>query len=163
VVVELAAAELPDGVQREHPSASAERFDDGGLHESGDGGGVQQHDWWRSRTTSGDHVGLAEAGSDGDRLQHLRAVLPCGVRVIAVTHPLFGQVLEASGFKRLSGVLYLVVGLPDGTPGTIPAAATNVFGEATVAAGSTVMSVEGLRRLRMVVEAMVSSQRRLGR
>ena len=35
-------------------------------------------------------VRLAGSGSDGERLQHLRAVLPCTVRVTAAMHPLFG-------------------------------------------------------------------------
>jgi hypothetical protein len=90
-------------------------------------------------------------------------VLPCEVRVIAVTHPLFGRLLEAVSFKRLSGVLYLVAMLPDGTPGTIPAAATSVFGDTAAAGGcGTVLSVEGVRRLRALVEVR-SSQRRSGR
>jgi hypothetical protein len=88
-------------------------------------------------------------------------VLPCQVRVIAATHPLFGRLLEAASFKHVSGRLYLVVGLPDGTPGTIAAEATSVFGDTHVAeAGSSVLSVEGIRRLRMLVEAMPSGQRR---
>jgi hypothetical protein len=108
-------------------------------------------------------VGLADADSDGDRLQHLRAVLPCEVRVIAATHPLFGRLLMATAFKRLSGVLYLVAMLPDGTPGTVPAATTSVFGDTTAVVGcGTVLSVEGVRRLRSLVEAR-SSQRRSGR
>jgi hypothetical protein len=44
-------------------------------------------------------------------------VLPAEVRVTAATHPLFGRLLWASGFKRLGGVLHLVVTLPDGSPG----------------------------------------------
>jgi hypothetical protein len=85
------------------------------------------------------------------------------VRVIAATHPLFGRLLEAVSFKRLSGVLYLVAMLPDGTPGTVPAAATSVFGEDRVdEAFGTVLSVEGVRQLRALVEAW-SSQRRSGR
>ena len=43
------------------------------------------------------HV-TAGAGSDGDRLQQLPAVLPCDVRVVAQTHPLFGRVLAARSF-----------------------------------------------------------------
>jgi hypothetical protein len=90
-------------------------------------------------------------------------VLPCEVRVIAATHPLFGRLLMATAFKRLSGVLYLVAMLPDGTPGTVPAATTSVFGDTTAAGGcGTVLSVEGVRRLRSLVEAR-SSQRRSGR
>jgi hypothetical protein len=79
------------------------------------------------------------------------------VRVIAAAHPLFGRLLEASAFKRVSGRLFLVVGLPDGTPGTIAAQATSVFGAThVVEAGSSVLSVEGIRRLRVLVEAMAS-------
>jgi hypothetical protein len=89
-------------------------------------------------------------------------VLPCEVRVVAATHPLFGRLLEAISFKRLSGVLYLVVTLPDGTPGTIAAAATNVSGEALVEESGPVLTVEGIRRLRTLVEAR-SSQRRPSR
>jgi hypothetical protein len=99
-------------------------------------------------------VCLAGARSDGDRLQHLRAVLPCEVRVTAATHPLFGRLLDAASFKRLSGVLHLVVVLPDGSPGTIPAAATSVFGDGAVsAAPTTVLSAEGVRRLRILTDA----------
>jgi hypothetical protein len=74
-----------------------------------------------------DGVRLAGARSDGARLQHLRSVLPYRVRVTASTHPLFGQLLEASAFRRWRGVLLLVVGLLDGSPGTIRADATDVF------------------------------------
>jgi hypothetical protein len=81
-------------------------------------------------------------------------VLPCEVRVTAETHPLFWRLLAASSFKRLSGVLYLVVVLPDGTPGTISAAATSVFGDVPAPqALGTVLSVEGVRRLRRLLVA----------
>jgi hypothetical protein len=106
-------------------------------------------------------VGLADPDSGSDRLQHLRAVLPCEVRVIGSTHPLFGQLLEAVAFKRVSGVLHLVVGLPDGTPGTILAASTSVFGEGvSCEVAGTVLTVEGVRRLRTLTEAVRGSQRR---
>ena len=61
-------------------------------------------------------------------LQHLRAVLPCEVRVISRTHPLSGRLVAARSFKRLNGVLLLVIELPDGSPGTIPADATDLLG-----------------------------------
>jgi hypothetical protein len=67
-------------------------------------------------------VGLAGAGRNGDRLQHLRLVLPAEVRVTAEVHPLFGRLLFgrllwASGFRRLGGVLHLVVTLLTAAPG----------------------------------------------
>lgn len=82
--------------------------------------------------------------------------MPGEVRVTSSVHPLFGRLLTASGFRRVDGVVFLVVGLPDGSPGTIPAAATNVFGEQRVdvdEADGTVLSVEGLRALRALVRA----------
>jgi hypothetical protein len=96
-------------------------------------------------------MGLAGAGSDGDRLQQIRAVLPCEVRVVAETHPLFGRLLRALSFKRLSGVVHLVVELPDGSPGTIRADATDVLGERPVRGPLMVLDGEGLRALHALV------------
>jgi hypothetical protein len=45
-----------------------------------------------------------------------------------VTHPLAGRLVTARSFKRLNGELLLVIELPDGSPGTIPAGATDVLG-----------------------------------
>ena len=90
-------------------------------------------------------------GRDGDRLQHLRRVLPCEVRVTSLVHPLAGRLLPASAFKRWRGVLLLVVVLPDGSPGTIPADATDVLGGGRGEVVESVLSVEGVRRLRGLV------------
>jgi hypothetical protein len=78
---------------------------------------------------------------------------------------LFGRLLEASSFRRRNGVLLLVVRLSDGSPGTVSADATDVFGEASPEpAGGTVLSAEGVRRLRLLVDAsMPKSRRRRGR
>jgi len=62
-------------------------------------------------------------------------------------HPLFGRLLPASGFQHRGGVLLLVVTLPDGSPGTVPAAATDVLGSAPAEPGTTTLTVEGIRRL----------------
>jgi hypothetical protein len=99
-------------------------------------------------------VGLADAGSDGDRLQHLRSVLPCSVRVTAAVHPLFGELLAASGFRRSAGVVYLVVELPDGSPGTIRADATDVLVAAEQESVTAVLDAVGVRALRALVAAM---------
>jgi len=99
-----------------------------------------------------EQVGLAGAGSEGDRLQQLRAVLPCEVRVVAETHPLFGRLLAAKSFKRWNGVLLLVIDLPDGSPGTIRCDATDVLGVVEPGLRS-VLDAGGLRALhRLVVQ-----------
>jgi hypothetical protein len=90
-------------------------------------------------------------GRDSDRLQHLRAVLPCDVRVTGEAHPLFGRLVGAASFKRLNGVLHLVVELPDGSPGTIRADATDVLGIEGARGPAVVLDAEGLRGLRALV------------
>jgi hypothetical protein len=107
-------------------------------------------------------VGLADTGSDGERLQHLRSVLPCSVRVTASTHPLFGELLEASGFKRWNGVLLLVVALPDGSPGTIRADATDVFATDPIEPTCFVLDGQGVQTLRVLVAGMPRRQRSRG-
>ena len=104
-------------------------------------------------------VGLAGAGSDGERLQHLRAVLPCKVRVTAAMHPLFGELLACSGFKRWNGVLLLVVELSDGSPGTVRADATDIFASAPMTPTGLVLDGEGIHALHGLVVAL---QRRPG-
>jgi hypothetical protein len=51
-------------------------------------------------------------------------------------------------------MLHLVVQLPDGSPGTIPAAATNIWGDAAPVASAVVLDVDGLRTLRQRVEEL---------
>jgi hypothetical protein len=101
-------------------------------------------------------------GSDGERLQHLRSVLPCGVRVTASTHPLFGELLEASGFKWWDGVLLLVVALLDGSAGTIRADATDVFAGDRVEPTCFVLDGVGLQGLRVLVAGLQRRPRALG-
>jgi hypothetical protein len=60
----------------------------------------------------------------------------------------------ALSFQRRNGVLMLVVTLPDGSRGTIAAAATGVFGESVVRAAPTVLSADGLRHLHGLVMAL---------
>jgi hypothetical protein len=94
------------------------------------------------------HDNLAVAGKDGDRLQQLRAVLPCQVRVTSSTHPLSGRLVAARTFKRLHGEPLLVIELPDGSPGTIAAAATDVLGSVDGVGPAVVLDAAGWRRLR---------------
>lgn len=103
-------------------------------------------------------MGFAGARSEGDKLQQLRAVLPCDVRVIAETHPLFGRVLAARSFKRWNGVLLLVVELPDGSPGTIRVDATDVFGSGEPQGVVSVLDAAGLRELHSLVQRLCASR-----
>ncbi len=81
------------------------------------------------------------------------------MRVSSTLHPLFGRLLSAKGFKRRSGVLFLIVILPDGSPGTIPAEVTNIFGETVPELTATVLSVEGIQRLQTLVRGLKNQQR----
>jgi hypothetical protein len=101
-------------------------------------------------------MSFADPDSEGDRLQQLRAVLPCDVRVVAETHPLFGRLLAARSFKRWNGALLLVVELPDGSPGTIRADATDVLGVGGVVGGAVeVFDAAGLRELHRLTQRLL--------
>jgi hypothetical protein len=69
------------------------------------------------------------------------------VRVTSATHPLSGRLVVARSFKRLNGALLLVIELPDGSPGTIPAAATDVLGPVRPEGPAVVLDAAGWRRL----------------
>jgi len=109
----------------------------------------------------GGEEGLADVRRDSDRLQYLRRLLPCEVRVTSAVHPLFGRLVPATGFKRREGVLLLVVILLDGSPGTIPVDATNALGEPPVEVGTSVLSVEGVRRLQALISSLDSGRSRV--
>ena len=85
-------------------------------------------------------------------------MLPCGVRVIAETHPLFGRLLSARSFMRWNGALLLVVDLPDGSPGTIRADATDVFGGDEPQGVASVLDAAGLRELYSLVHRLCASR-----
>lgn len=76
---------------------------------------------------------------------------------------MFGRVLSATGFKRWEGTLLLVVTLPDGSPGTIPAEVTDVLGVRAASSPVSVLSVEGVRRLRVLVDVVAPAGRSRGR
>ena len=77
----------------------------------------------------------------------------------AWSHPLFGDVLDASGFKRWNGELLLVVRLPDGSPGTVRAEATDVFATPPAQPSLFVLDGDGLLRLHRLVEVLQRQSR----
>jgi hypothetical protein len=72
---------------------------------------------------------------------------------------LFGRLLAAKGFKRLNGLLLLTVRLPDGSPGTIRADATDVLGAVTRSAPAVVLDAAGLRELQRLVTGLRGTRR----
>jgi hypothetical protein len=76
------------------------------------------------------------------------------VRVTATAHPLFGELLEASGFRRWNGVLLLVVTLVDASPGTIRADATDIFAADPVVPTGLVLDGGGLQALHALAVAL---------
>jgi hypothetical protein len=83
--------------------------------------------------------------------------------VTASTHPLFGELVAVSGFKRWNGVLLLVVDLLDGSPGTIRADATDVFATEPVEPSVMVLDGEGLQALRALVAVLARPRSRAAR
>ncbi|MFZ0185849.1 MAG: hypothetical protein WAL72_02755, partial [Streptosporangiaceae bacterium] len=74
----------------------------------------------------GAQAGLVALDQEGDRLRRFRALLPCEVVVVAVTHPLYGCRLRAYAFRHVDGVPHLKVELPDGLPGLVAVEAVDV-------------------------------------
>ena len=78
------------------------------------------------------------------------------MRVTSAAHPLSGRLVAARSFKRLNGVLLLVVELPDGSPGTIPAAATDALGPVEADGPVVVLDAAGWRRLRALAMTLAN-------
>jgi len=71
---------------------------------------------------------------------------------------LFGRLLAARSFKRWNGVLLLVVELPDGSPGTIRADATDVLGVGGVGGAGAALDAAGLRELHRLTQRLFQSR-----
>lgn len=100
----------------------------------------------------GAQAGLVALDQEGDRLRRFRALLPCEVVVVAVTHPLYGCRLRAYAFRHVDGVPHLKVELPDGLPGLVAVEAVDVPGsEQAVAGAGLILDGAGLRGLHAVV------------
>ena len=67
-------------------------------------------------------------------------------------HPLCGERLAVEGRRRVGGVSCLIVRLPDGTPGMVDVDATSVGQAASDPSSGALLSVEGVRLLRRLLE-----------
>jgi hypothetical protein len=85
-------------------------------------------------------------------MRELRRSLPAEVLVTAVGHPLAGRTVAVAGHRVVGGVACLIVRLPDGSPGTVALSATSAGGGAPRGGTGAVLSAEGVRRLRGLVE-----------
>jgi len=81
----------------------------------------------------------------------LRPSLPAEVTVTAAHHPLVGVRLAVQGRRRVRGVPCLIVRLPDGTPGTVEVSATSAGSVDGGGPEGTLLSIEGVRRLRRLL------------
>jgi hypothetical protein len=79
------------------------------------------------------------------------------VRILAEPHPLTGQLLRARHVYRRYGRIWLVVVLADGGVCSVPVEDTDVLAAApvvTVRVGSTVVSIDGARRLLQLIDVL---------
>ena len=77
--------------------------------------------------------------------------------VTAAHHPLCGERLAVEGRRRVGGVPCLIVRLPDGTPGTVEVQATSAGQAASEPSAGALLSVEGVRRLRRLLEPQATA------
>ena len=83
----------------------------------------------------------------------MRSSLPGEVTVTAAHHPLCGERLAVEGRRRVGGVPFLIVRLPDGTPGTIEVQATSAGSAAGEPSTGALLSAVGVRRLRRLLSS----------
>jgi hypothetical protein len=91
----------------------------------------------------------------GDRLRGF-GQLPAEVKLTNPRHPLAGQRVRVVSAFRRSGDAWLVVMLPDGYPARVRVDDTDLGGLCVAGAGTTVLSVAGIRRLRELAVAVAA-------
>jgi hypothetical protein len=97
-------------------------------------------------------VGLAAGDDQHHTLHESRPSLPAEVTVTHAFHPLCGQRLAVEGRRRVGGTPCLIVRLPDGTPGTIAVQATTAGETVSDPSTAALLSADGVRRLRQLLE-----------
>ncbi len=89
------------------------------------------------------------------------AQLPERVRIVWPHHQLCGTELVAHSWQRINGEIHLLVTLPDGSRGYLPAAGTSLW-EPLVDDDRPALMLTGdrIRQLRQLVEALQARSRR---
>jgi hypothetical protein len=93
------------------------------------------------------------------QLARVLANLPEKVRVTWADHQLHGTELPVHAWHRLQGEIHLVVTLPDGSRGYLPASRTALF-EAQERDPALILTGDSVRQLRQLVEAFQARSRR---
>jgi hypothetical protein len=94
------------------------------------------------------------------QLASVLANLPEKVRVTWADHHLHGTELRVHGWHRIQGEIHLLVTLPDGSRSYLPASATALFDAQEADRPALILTGDGVRQLRQVVEAFQARSRR---
>ena len=94
------------------------------------------------------------------QLASVLANLPEKVHVTWADHKLDGTELPVHGWHRVQGQIQLLVTLPDGSRGCLPASATALFGAHEADRPAVMLTADGVRQLRHLVEAFQARSRR---
>jgi hypothetical protein len=88
------------------------------------------------------------------------ANLPEKVRINWADHRLYGTELPVHGWHHVQGEIHLLVTLPDGSRGYLPAAATALWPAPQNEGIALTLTVDGVRQLRRLVDALRARGRR---
>ena len=91
---------------------------------------------------------------------YVLANLPEKVRITWVDHRLYGTELPVHGWHHIQGEIHLLLTLPDGSRGYFPAAGTALFSAQERERPALLLTGDGARQLRILVEALRARTRR---
>jgi hypothetical protein len=86
--------------------------------------------------------------------------LPEKVRITWVDHRLYGSELPVHGWHHVQGEIHLLLTLPDGSRGYFPAAGTALFDAQERDRPALILTGDGVRQLRQLMEALGAQTRR---
>jgi len=88
------------------------------------------------------------------------AHLPERVRIVWQDYQLSGTELPVHGWHRLRGEIHLLLTLPDGSRSYFPAAGTALFDAQEAERPAVIVTGDGVRQLRQLLEALQQRSRR---
>jgi hypothetical protein len=86
--------------------------------------------------------------------------LPEKVRITWVDHRLYGSELPVHGWHHVQGEIHLLLTLPDGSRGYFPAAGTALFDAQERDRPALILTGDGVRQLRQLMETLGARTRR---